>query len=442
MRLAAVFLLGLLLRVAIIVTNPIVWGGDTIIRLFDRHILLKSYQLPLLQVLISAVSTISMNPIVVQFLIAVIGAVAGVGFYLLAADFAGEKFAFPAALLFVTHPYILAVSTVPFQEILMLAALFFAFHFFYNEHWIAAALCLGAACLTRYEAWAACPVLAVVCWLRTRNIVRAAIFGWASVAWILFRHGLSTPGHFVLERSISLWRFQRYIYIGWITLKFTPIPTLLLAATGVWLLWRSRAKLDWRWSVQFAFLAVFLVSLLFSAHGVAPDPERYVTSREAHIPMYVILLLAAAGYSFWPRIGPIAAALSVALGIFGAFRYVQFETSKPDIQTDYRVARYLDEHVSEHERVLIEAPPLPPGQARLYLEKARATGGAEGYRAAEKELAEIAITPPDYQRVVAYSRIPRERLLPRSDDCADWTVKWNAPGSPEPVTFSHQPCPK
>src|SRR5437764_6430016 len=159
MRAAAVFLLGFVLRAAIILTNPIVWGGDTIIRLFDRHTLLKSYQLPLLQVLISGVSTISMNPVMVQFLMAVIGAVAGVGFYLLAADFVEEQFAYPAALLFVSHPYILAVSTVPFQEILMLAALFFAFHFFYNERWILASLCLAAACLTRYEAWAACPVL-------------------------------------------------------------------------------------------------------------------------------------------------------------------------------------------------------------------------------------------------------------------------------------------
>jgi hypothetical protein len=442
MKLAAVFLLGFLLRAAIILTNPIVWGGDTIIRLFDRHTLLKSYQLPLLQVLISGVSSISMNPIVVQFLMAAIGAVAGVGFYLLAADFVDEKFAFPAALLFVTHPYILAVSTVPFQEILMLAALFFGFHFFYTGRWIAASLCLGAACLTRYEAWAACPVLAVACWLRTRSIVRAAVFGWAPVAWIAFRHGLAPTGHFVLERSISLVRFQRYAYIGWITLKFTPVPTLLLAVLGAWVLWRSRAKLDWRWGVQIAFLAVFLMSLLFSAHGVAPDPERYVTSREAHIPMYMVLLLAAVGISWWPRVGNAAVVLSVAVGIFGAFRYAQSEASKPEIQTDYRVARYLDQNVTAGERVLIEAPPLSADMTRDYLEKARATGGEESYRVAARELAEIASTPPDYQRIVVYSRLAREQLLSRADGCADWVVRWNAAGSADPVTFSHQPCSK
>ncbi len=442
MKAAAVFLFGFALRAAIILANPIVWGGDTIIRLFDRHTLLKSYQLPLLQVMISGVSAVSMNPIAVQFLMAAIGGAAGVAFYLLAADFVGEKFAFPAALLFAAHPYILAVSTVPFQEILMLAALFLAFHFCYTEQWIAASVCLGAACLTRFEAWAACPVLALACWLRTRSVARAVAFGWAPVAWLILRHGLAPTGHFVLERSISPWRLQRYVYIGWITLKFTPIPTLILAALGGWVLWRRRAKLDWRWSVQFAFLAVFLASLLFSAHGVAPDPERYVTSREAHIPMYVALLLAAVGYSWRPRAGLILVSISVVLGVLGAFRYVHLEISKPEIQTDYRIARYLDEHVGGSERVRIEAPPLPADQARQYLEKARATGGDESYRTAERELADMAAMPPDYQRIVVYSRVPRARLTASADGCADWVVKWNAPGSGEPVTFLHQPCPK
>src|ERR1051325_3229523 len=100
-----------------------------------------------------------MDPLLVQYLMAVIGAVAGVAFYLVARDLAGEKWAAAAALLFVTHPYILAGSTVPFQEILMLAGLLFAFHFAYSERWFFASLALAVACITRYEAWAACPVL-------------------------------------------------------------------------------------------------------------------------------------------------------------------------------------------------------------------------------------------------------------------------------------------
>jgi hypothetical protein len=39
-------------------------------------------------------------------------------------------------------------------------------------------------------------------------------------------------------------------------------------------------------------VVLFLVSVLLSAHGVMPDPERYVTPREAYIPIYFVLLFA------------------------------------------------------------------------------------------------------------------------------------------------------
>lgn len=115
MKPLGVFLLGFL-RVAIILVYPISWGGDTVIRLYDRYTLVKAHQLPVLQVFIATLSHVSMNPLVVQFLMAVIGAFAGLGFYWLAADFCGEAWALPAALLFVSHPYILAVSTCRFRK--------------------------------------------------------------------------------------------------------------------------------------------------------------------------------------------------------------------------------------------------------------------------------------------------------------------------------------
>ena len=151
----AIFLVGLAVRIAIILVNPIIFGGDTIIRLNDRYTLLKSYQLPMLQTLIAGVSRISMDPALVRYMVAAIGAIAGVAFYFLVRDLFGEQYAFPAALLFATNPFVTAVSTVPFQEILMLATLFLAFHFFYRERWLWSSLFLAIACLTRYEAWIA-----------------------------------------------------------------------------------------------------------------------------------------------------------------------------------------------------------------------------------------------------------------------------------------------
>ena len=425
-----VFLLGFLLRVAIIVTNPIIWGGDTVFRLFERHTLVKGHQLPMLQVLIAGVSMISMEPVVVQYMMAVIGAAAGLGFYWLAADLCGEKWAFPATLLFITHPYMLAVSTVPFQEILMLAGLLFAFHFFYTEKWWLASICLAVACLTRYEAWAACPVLAAAyVWQKDRTLrgatKAAVLFGWLPVAWILSRHGLTSPGHFVVERSISIARLQRYAYLAWITVKFTQLPVLVLAAAAVFHSYKDRTPIDWRWWVLIAFGGLFFLAVPFSAHGVMPDPERYVTSREAFIPMCLVLLSAALGLSLWPRWRRALVALSVLLGVIEAFWYVRVESSEKSIQLDYRVAQYLDGVVAGGEHVLILPSPVREDLARAYLQKAYEADGAEGLHQAQIELQGPVAAPPDYQRVVVYSHLARSQLLVPPATCGDWVAIWN-----------------
>ena len=429
MRPLAILLLGFALRAAIIVSNPIIWGGDTIMRLFDRHTLVKAHQLPLLQVFISGISMISMDPALVRYMVAALGAVAGLGFYWVVADLFGEEWAFPGALLFVTHPYVLAVSTVPFQEILMLACLTFAFHFLYTQRWLMASLCLAAACLTRYEAWAACPVFASAYILRQDRsfigIVKAALlFGWMPVAWILACHGLTPAGHFVINRSISIWRFQRYVYLGWITVKFTQIPVLFLAGAGAWRLYKNRSSIDWRLWVQIAFVALFAIAVLFSAHGMPPDPGRFVTSREAHLLIYLVLLVAVLGLVQWPRWSPAMVGLSAVLGIGGAFWYVHVATSAPDVQLDYRVAQYLDNSLRDGERVLILARPVTEDWT-LYLDKARKTGGKEGLRQAQLQLQELAAMAPDYQRVAVHSRLGRERLLAPPAPCGEWVAVWN-----------------
>lgn len=430
MRALAILLLGFAIRIALILANPIIFGGDTVIRLVDRYTLVRAHQLPLLQTLIAAVSWISPDPDLVRYLMATIGAVAGLGFYCMAGDLFGEKWAFPAALLFVTNPFILAVSTVPFQEILMLAALFFAFHFFYREQWAAASVCLALACLTRYEAWAACPVLAVTyAWRKNRSMAGwmkgAALFCWLPLAWVAAQQGLTLKGHFVVERSVSIWRLQRYVYLGWITVKYTQITVLLLALAGAWRMYKNRALLDWRFGVQIAFVALFELSVPFSAHGVMPDPERYVTSREAHIPICFVVLLAGAGLAQWPKWTRAIVAASVALGVAGAWWYMRVATSEPSIQVAWKLARYLDHNVKDNEHAAVLTKPIPQQTATLYLNKARQTGGEAGLEEAERELSMAAEQPPDFQRVLVYSRLPRSRLRAAASVCDDWTAIWS-----------------
>ena len=430
MRSLIIFLLGLALRVVLIVASPAIWAGDPIIRLYDRFDLAKAHQLPALQILIAGVSLLSMDPILVRYLMALIGAAAGVGFYWVVRDLFGERWAFPAALLFVTHPYILAVSTEPFQEILMLAGLLFAFHYFFVERWIPASLCLALACVTRYEAWAACPALALAYFWKNRrsaaDLAKAAVlFGWMPVAWIAAHRGLTQTGHFVLDHSISVWRLQRYAYLAWIIVKFSQATVLVLAAAGAWRLYRERGKLDWRLGTQIGFVGLFLIAVLFSAHGVMPDPERYVTSREAHIPMYFVLLLAAAGLAQWPRWNHAMVAVSAVLGVAMAFWYVHTETADPAVTLDYQVARALDRSVRQGERALLLTRPLTPDMVQLYLQKVRETGTEADLREAEREIEQAARTPPEFQRVVVQSRLPRGRLVAPPAGCAEWEVVWS-----------------
>jgi hypothetical protein len=427
---ATVFAVGFALAAGIIFINPIIFGGDTLNRLVYRNKLVMGHQLPMLQVLILAVTKISANPTLVRYLDAVIGAIAGVGFYWVVVDLFGKKWALPAALLFATNPFFLALSTVPYQESLMLAGLVFAFHFFYRERWLASSLALAIACLTRYEAWAAGPVLALAYVLRKdRSVVgwlRGALtFGWMPALWILANRGLSSSGHFVVESSFSIWRLQRYVYLGWITFRNTQLPVVALAAVGVWRLYKDRSLIDWRLWVQIAFVGLFLLAIPFSAHGVLPDPERYVTAREAYIPIYCLLLLATLGLAQWPRWTSAIVGLSIVLGAAGAYWYVWQETHRPDVQLAYRLAKYLDSSLQSGQRALVLVQPVNQEVAESYLEKVRKTSGEDAERRARIEMQEFGTAGTDYERVLAHSRLGRDRLLSAPSACAEWVGVWS-----------------
>ncbi|HYM10006.1 MAG TPA: hypothetical protein VEU62_04705 [Bryobacterales bacterium] len=415
---AAILLIsGLALRAWLIVRYPPIFGGDAVTRLANRERILILHQLPALQASIHYLSRISTDPLLIRCWMALLGAVAGVGFYYLATDLMDRAAAFWAALFFVANPLLLAYSIVPYQEILMLAALAFAFHFFFTENLPAASLCLAFACLTRYEAWAACPVLVVAAgighpgrpieWLRA-----GALFGWAPLAWVLYNAGLSPAGTSVLTTSISALRLERYVYLVWITVKNTPLPELLLAGLGLWIVWKERWLRKPRFAVLAAFLVIFLVGILFSAHGSPLGPERFVSAREAHLPIAATILLAGLGLGWsgwrsglWTRRVQLAlAAAGVALGIFTAARFVAQAAAEPQVQLAYRLARYLD-------------ATLRPGDRALVLAKAMLRDAPAG----------IDTSAEDYQRTLIQSRLGRDRLLPAPPPgkLPEWIAVWS-----------------
>lgn len=430
-RPAIVFAAGLGVRLWLIHAFPIVFGGDTILRLANRDRILLAYQLPLLQSLIWGLSQITTDLWATRLLMALIGAAAGVGFYLLAAHFVDRARASWAALLLTTNPFLIELSIVPYQEVLMLAALCFAFHFYLARRLPAASVALGLACLTRYEAWAACPVLALAHAGLTRRLpVSALLFGWAPLGWIVLHLGLSPGGTFVAEWPATFGRLVRYLYLAWITLKNTPAPVWVLAAFG--LLERPH---DRRLRTLAVFFVLFLLSIPFSAHGESPDPERRVTAREATL--WIAAVAMAAGFARTRWLAWIAA-LGIAWGVFDAHRFLRRDTSEPHLRLSYRLARYIDGAVRERETAVILARPMPPELMRNYLDKVARRGGEPALRQARRVLESMDTSPPDYQRTLVHSRIGRHRLLSRPAPGAAWWFVWSDAPNPPPASGMKQ----
>jgi hypothetical protein len=410
------------------------------LRLVHQDRILLSYQLPLLQSFVWAVTRFSPGVLAVRLMMAAIGVLAAVAFYYLAADLAGPRAALLGALLLASNPYITPVSIVPYQEILLLATLFATFHFFFRRRWVTAALFLTLACLTRFEAWLACPVLAASWFVegpRTfrRAAMAIALFGAAPMLWILARGGLSPEGSFVLDRSITLARFGRYWFLAVHTAAEATIPVLVLAVAGL-------AGLRGRREGQTAslpgplaglepcvtlcmFLGLFAVAILFSAHGELPDPERIITTREIHIPLAAVLLLATLGCARLPRAGTCLAIAGMILGVWGSYSFVRHETSRPEMRLGYELARYLDAHVAPGEQVLICAR---PPDVELYFRKAYETGGTAGLAAARRAIEASDVFPVDVQRTLIHlNRVPRSQVFayPNLPAHRDWVAVWS-----------------
>jgi len=240
--------------------------------------------------------------------------------------------------------------------------------------------------------------------------------------WLAFRRGLSEPGTFVLDWAFSFDRLYRLPYLAGHTVVNATAATLVLAAIGVYVIIRERRYRDPRLRTLAAMLGLFAVAILFSAHGEPPDTNRYVTTREIHIPLALVTLLAAIGCARFPRLAIPLVAAGMVFGVIGARRFVVHETSRPEIRLGYEVAHYLDSRLRPGETVVILSPPVEYG---LYLRRLRETGGEKAVQAAQQVLSEIDTSPLDVQRTRVHSRFPRSQFVPYPAGQADWVAVWS-----------------
>lgn len=421
---ALVFSIGFAIRVLFIHAYPQVFGGDSVLRIMNRDHVLLSYQLPLLQSVVYTVSKVGGDLTAIRYAMALIGAFAGVSFYLLIRHFADETRAFWAAALFATNPFLMQLSIVPYQEVLMLGLVMLAFHFYCAGSSVGASVSLGLACLTRYEAWAACPVLAIAQMRRDGWSLRPLLlYGWAPLGWILIHFGLSPQGTFVAERPHSFERLFRYVYLGWIVLKNVQPPAFLLAGAGVLVVARERMWRRPEAQIVLGFVILFGLSIPFSAHGESPNPERFVTARTAAILVCSLLLLAGVGIAYMRRLGMVLAIAGAIWGVWMGHRFLERDTSQPALQLSYKLARFLDDTMGPTGRAVILTP---EASIEMYFDKVRRMAGEEGIRIAKQRMSRIDISPPDFQRTVVHSRLKRDRFVhDESGDEARWLAIWS-----------------
>jgi hypothetical protein len=414
---------------------PMIYGGDTILRLCNFERIRIAYQLPLFQALIHFTLRTVYSPVAVWALMALLSAAAATGIYALTHEMTEDRRAARVgAILFATHPFILVYSRVPYQEPLLLAAIAWGFYFLFlsgrtGSSGISAAsiLCFNAAALTRYEGWIAAAVAAayhmLCCRSRDegRGFARTArdifLYTWPVLLWMLINQGLSPAGTFVLDTDWSVARFYRPFFLVKSAVWWTnPIVTVMVLF-GAGLAWKRRGA-----SIA-AFVVLLLAALLFSGHGIAPDPERFVTEREAYVPIALMMPFVGAGailmlamFLRWMprpailrRAVPLSLLIVVSLlGVTRARGRIAALNFDPEARAAWEVSRFLSR---QDAGAIILGRPLPEDGVRDYLDRAERAGGPEGRSAARAMLLRVESAGFDYQRVLVWSWMGKSRII-------------------------------
>ena len=435
-----VFGLSFLTKAVLLWLFPALYGGDTVLHLRNHQSIILGHQLPALQLLIYLSYKVAANPMAFRYVMIVIASLSATGFFTLCLRFTTRAAAWWAALFFITNPFFTGISTVPYQEILMFGALCFAVCFYADDHAVTASFLLAVACLSRYEAWLACPILLFDHLVRKRwglrqTITGGLLFCWAPLAWIGCHFSLSSPGNYVVEPPRSILRVVRWIYLGWISAKDTPIPVLAIATVGCFFVYRRLFR-DRSFFLFASFIALFLLAILLSAHGDSHfgthSPELFVSSREATVLVASLLMLAALGMQVllqkqrWRQLSIWVASVGVAAGLAQSVFLLHVETSQPDVRLSYEAAKFLEQNVGSRDKVLILAKPFTTADWEPYLQKASQLQGQDGLRAARQALRQFDLSPINFQRLAVQCNLPAGHLLSSADlNDVRWLVLWS-----------------
>ena len=183
--------------------------------------------------------------------------------------------------------------------------------------------------------------------------------------------------------------------------------------------------------------ALLMLSLVFSAHGVAPDPQRYVTDREAHwfllFPFWAAALglmdlqhrLMFKGDSSHSKtliasqrlrvtVSCFVLILAVVWGVAQTDRYIKRLLTDQNLNLDYAVAQHLEKGLPPGSKALIFAKPLPSEATQDYFDKVSRQGGTAALEVARRQLAELNSGPLDYSRIAVNTHLRKDQLVDAS----------------------------
>lgn len=434
-----IFVLIVVLHLVVILRYPIIYGGDTIVRIVNYPRILIGYQLPLFQIFLHYTLRWFGGPVAVGVLMGTLSGLAGAGLYALTRQMTlNRSSAWISSILYASHPFILFYSLVPYQEALLLAGILWAFFYLFRApNWsnsLLASIFLGMACLTRYEGWIAAAVAFCYRLFQSRrkegriswrtSVQFLALCGWAPILWMLFAGGLSPAGTFVLNIKLQLAHLYRPYFVAKSALWWTESAVVVMALLGFSITWADlRLREDRRYHFMLLFLLLYFAALIASGHGIQPDPVRLVTEREAFVPIGLLVFYAGLGggqvsvvfkrrfegASVLGQCVLVLALCSVAgYGLSTGLHRVARANADPELKTDYEVAQLL---VQENSRALVLARPLPEDEVQNYLRRAEKASGPEGKRMAQRILSHVETSPFDYQRLLVYSWLGKDRLM-------------------------------
>jgi len=104
----------------------------------------------------------------------------------------------------------------------------------------------------------------------------------------------------------------------------------------------------------------------------------------------------------------------VVWGVVQTDRYVKRLISDQNLILDYAVAQHLERNLSDGDKALVFAQPLPPNATRQYFDKVYFQGGAQALHVARQQLAAINSGPLDYSRIVVNTRLGKNQVLDAS----------------------------